>query len=75
MSFLIEIFANIIVSAIVAVGGGFLVTGIMRGQLKSVGFKSNAADYVRDGSFKVTERSDLFMYKKVDRREKPKNNN
>ena len=75
LSFLMAIFANIIVSAIIAIGGGFLVTGIMRSQLKSVGFKSNAADYVREGSFKVTERNDLFMYKKVDRREKPKNNN
>ncbi len=75
LSFLIEIFANLIISAIIAVGGGFLITGIMRSQLKSVGFKSNAADYVRQGSFNVTERNDLFMYKKVDRREKPKNNN
>lgn len=75
LSFIIEIFANIFVSAIIAIGGGFLITGIMRSQLKSVGFKSNAADYVRKGSFKVTERNDLFMYKKVDRREKPKNNN
>ena len=75
LSFLIEIFANIFVSAIIAIGGGFLITGIMRGQLKSVGFKSNATDYVRKGSFKVTERNDFFMYKKVDRREKPKQNN
>ena len=75
LSFLMEIFANIIVSAIIAIGGGFLITGIMRGQLKSVGMKSNAADYVRNGSLQVTERKDFFMYRKVDRREKPKNNN
>lgn len=75
LSFLIEIFANIIVSAIIAIGGGLLITGIMRGQLKSVGMKSNAADYVRKGSMQVTERNDFFMYRKVDRREKPKNNN
>lgn len=75
LSFLIELFANIVVSAIIAIGGGFLITGIMRGQLKSVGFKNNAAEYVRKGSFKVTERNDFFMYKKVDRREKPKDNN
>lgn len=75
LSFLIDIFANIIVSAIVSIGGGFLITGIMRGQLKSVGMKSNAADYVRKGSMQVTERNDFFLYRKVDRREKPKNNN
>ncbi len=75
LSFIVEFFANIIVSAIIALGGGFLVTGIMRGQLKSVGFKSNASDYVRKGSFKVTERNDFFLYRKVDRREKPKDNN
>ena len=74
LSFLIEIFANIIVSGIISLGGGFLVTGIMRGQLKSVEFKSNASDYVREGSFKLTDKSDLFMYKKVERKEKPKDN-
>lgn len=75
LSFLIDIFANIIVSAIIALGGGFLITGVMRSQLKTVAFKGDAADYVRKGSFNLTERNDFFMYSKVDRREKPKDNN
>lgn len=75
LSFLMEFLSSPIVIAIIAVAGAFITTGIMRGQLKSVGFKSNATDYVRKGSFKVTERNDFFMYRKVDRREKPKNNN
>ena len=75
LSFLIEFLSSPIVIAIIAIAGAFITTGIMRGQLKSVGMKSNAADYVRKGSMQVTERNDFFMYRKVDRREKPKNNN
>lgn len=75
LSFIIEFFANLIVSAVISLGGGFLITGIMRSQLKSVHFKGDAADYVREGSFNLTEKNDFFLYRKVDSREKPKQEN
>lgn len=61
--------------ALCSIGGGFLITGIMRGQLKSVAKQHEAADYVRDGSFVVTNRRDIFLYRKLDKREKPKDDN
>lgn len=60
----------------VCVGIGFvialIVTGIMKGQLKSVRAKSAAGDYVKQGSLNVTHKQDLFLYRNIQRREKPK---
>ncbi len=75
LSFIIEFLGNPILIAIFSVLGSFITTGIMRGQLKSVSFKGNATDYVRKGSLNVTQRNDIFLYRKVDRKEKPKQNN
>ena len=50
-----------------------IVTGIMRGQLKSVRAQSGTSDYVKPGSLNITHRQDLFLYREVRRIEKPKN--
>ena len=64
LSAFIAIFAAIIVSS---VGGG-----ILKGQLKSVHAKAEAADYMKPGSLQLTEARDFFLYRHIDRREKPK---
>ena len=51
-----------------------IATGIMRLQLKSVRFRYNASDYTKAGSMNVTESRDLYLYRTVSRREKPKEN-
>lgn len=57
-------------------GIGFLislaVTEIMRIRLKSVHSQSAADSYVKEGSMKLTKEKDLFLYRHIDRREKPK---
>ena len=62
----------------VCVGIGLVIaliaTGMMRSKLKSVHWKSDAADYVKAGSLNVTHRQDLFLYRQVQKREKPKPN-
>ena len=50
----------------------FVITAMMKSQLKSVRFQSEAANYVKKDSMKVTQSKDLFLYRNVDRREKPK---
>lgn len=61
---------------LICVGIGFvialIVTAVMKGQLKSVRAKAGAAEYVKQGSMNVTHRQDLFLYRQVQRREKPK---
>ena len=58
----------------IAIGFVFalIVTGIMKGKLKTVRFQSGAADYVKPGSLNVTHRQDLFLYREVKRTPRPK---
>ena len=49
-----------------------IVTGVMKGQLKSVAPQRDATGYVRQGSMKLTNQRDLFLYREVHRTERPK---
>lgn len=65
-------------SLITALGIGFIIsliaTGIMRSGLKTVRGQSEAGAYIKKDSMELTTENDLFLYKRVDRREKPKEN-
>jgi uncharacterized protein len=52
----------------------FIITGIMKGKLKSVRYQPAATSYVRKDSLNIAVSKDLFLYRKVDRRAIPKNN-
>lgn len=55
------------------VGGAIIaliITGIMKSDLKSVEWKS-AGNYLKNGSLKVTESKDIFLYSHIDRERKP----
>ena len=54
---------------------GFLIIKSIASKNISVKMQKNATVYTRNGSMTVTGRSDNFLYKEVDRRAKPKNNN
>lgn len=58
----------------VGMGIGLLTVGIMASQMKSVRQQSGAADYVRPGSMHLTHSRDIFLYSRVTRSAKPKNN-
>ena len=70
---------NYIRSLLVSLGIGLvaalIITGRMKGKLKTVCRQAEAADYVKTGSMKVTQSRDLFLYKHVDRHAKPKESN
>ncbi len=59
---------GIIVGIIVAV----VVMMVHKGKLKSVKMQHAAANYIKQGSMKVTEAREIYLYKKVDRTEKPR---
>ena len=63
---------SFIVALVIGIVLALIVTGVMKGKLKSVRSQRAAANYVRQGSMNVTESSELFLYRTVDRREKPK---
>ncbi len=56
-----------VVIALVAVGS-------MKASMKSVHMQAQANNYTKVGSFKVTESQDIFLYRNVERTERPKNN-
>lgn len=47
-----------------------VVTGVMKGRLKSVHSRSAADNYVKQGSMQLTKKNDLFLYQRVERRKK-----
>lgn len=49
-----------------------IVVGGMKAQLNTVRSQAEAGNYVREGSFRITESNDLFLYRKVDRVARPK---
>ena len=51
-----------------------LIIGIMVSKLKSVRRKADADNYIKAGSMRVTGSRDMFLYRSVSRRERPKNN-
>lgn len=64
----------IVISIAVGFGLAKIIVGSMKRQLKTVRAQAAASSYVREGSMSVTESRDLFLYHKVDRTEKAKNN-
>lgn len=66
-------FMHVASSLLVAFVISLIVTGFMRFQLKSVGSQSSAKSYIKRGGIQVTRRNEMFLYRNVSRREKPKN--
>ena len=64
----------VVISIAIGFGLAKIIVGSMKNQLKTVRAQAAASSYVREGSMSVTESRDLFLYHKVDRTEKAKNN-
>lgn len=64
---------NLLISIVIGVVVALIVTGIMRSQLKSVRPQRAASQYMIQGSMRVTESRDMFLYRHVDRRRREKN--
>ena len=67
-----DILMNLIIAAAVGFVVAKVVTGIMKGKLKTVRFQAGAGSYVKAGSMNVTESRDLFLFANVTRSPRPK---
>lgn len=63
---------SLVVSLVIGLVIALIVTGVMKGKLKTVRPKHAAADYVRPGSMDLRVRRDLYLYRTVSRRPRPK---
>ncbi|MBE6665390.1 MAG: TPM domain-containing protein [Ruminococcaceae bacterium] len=70
-----EVMQYLLISLVIGFIVALIVTGIMRSKLKSVRFKSGASDYMKKDSFMLTQSKDIYLYRNVTRRAKPKDNN
>lgn len=64
-------FSTLIVCLVVGFIAALIITLVMRGKLKSVHTKSEAADYLKRDSLNITVARDIFLYRQVTRTEKP----
>jgi uncharacterized protein len=62
---------NLGVSLMIGVITALLITGVLRSQLKSVQTRTGAREYAKPGSMKMTQSSDLYLYRTVNRIRKP----
>ena len=60
------------VALVIGLITALIVTGVMKSRLKSVAPQRGATDYVRQGSMKLTNQRDLYLYREVHRTERPK---
>ncbi|MGN0379657.1 MAG: TPM domain-containing protein [Butyrivibrio sp.] len=67
-----SIVRNLIFALVVGFVISLIVTGVMKGKLKTVRFQSAAGCYIKANSMNVTECRDMFLYAHVDRRAIPK---
>ncbi len=65
---------NLLISLGVGLILGLIVTGVWKGQLKTVRQQKNAANYTKNGSMQVILANDFYLYSTVSRHAKPQNN-
>lgn len=65
-----EFFTTLIICLVIGFVIALIITLIMRGKLKSVRSKSEATDYVKNGSLNITVARDIFLYRQVTRTQK-----
>ncbi|MCM1270801.1 MAG: hypothetical protein NC247_09300 [Ruminococcus flavefaciens] len=56
---------NILISLVIAIIIAAIVVGCLISQLKTVRHKAGASDYKKQDSFRLDERRDTFLYKRV----------
>ncbi len=64
----------IFISLFVGLVFALIVVGSMKGELKTVRSQGAASSYIKHGSMHVTQSRDLFLYRRVVRTPRPKNN-
>lgn len=66
---------NVLISLGVGIVIGFVFVMVFLSQLKTVAAKKSACDYIRRDSLKLTQKREIFLYKKIYKTKKSENNN
>ena len=63
-----------LIALIIGLAAALITILVMRSRMNTARLQSGAGNYLKDDSFHLTQRSDMFLYSRVGRRAKPKNN-
>ena len=63
---------NYVIAILIGALIGFCIAMYQKSSLKSVSMQHAAADYVKKNSLNFSVRTDRFLYKRVEKQEKPK---
>ena len=69
-----DVLTALLIALVVGLVVAAIATAVMKGQLKSVHSKADAADYMKPGSLQLTEARDFYLYHTMTRVAKPKDN-
>ena len=61
---------NILIAIVVGIIIAAIIIGIQVSALKSVNERHEASDYVKQGSLQLSQKTDVFLYKKLEKTEK-----
>lgn len=64
--------SSLVISLVIGFIIALIVTGMWKGQLKSVAFNTRAQNYMKPGSLNVTGSRELFLYRSLNRTERPR---
>lgn len=64
----------ILVSLVIGAGVGGIAIAVMRGQMNTAKAQQNAGRYLTEGSYNLTRRMDVFLYSRVNRTRRVKDN-
>ena len=64
--------SQIVIAIVVGLIVALIITSVMRASLKSIAKQYSAAYYEKEEGLQLTKSQDIYMYKKVDRTAKPK---
>ena len=70
-----KIVLEILISVGIGVAIAFIVGGVMKSQLKTVKSKARANDYVDKDSLNITNSNEMFIFSRISRTAKPKEEN
>ncbi len=64
------IVTNILIALVVGIIIAAIIIGSQVSKLKSVNERHEASDYVKQGSLQLSDKTDVFLYKKTERTER-----
>jgi uncharacterized protein len=63
---------SLLISVGIGLFAALIVTGSMKGKLKTVHAQAAASQYVKPGSMNITERREMFLYSQIQRHKREK---